>query len=292
MWQPQNEEEILDVLTNGSLEETDTFDAKSEIPPKNIETAKDVSAFANTAGGVIIFGIKEDGNKRLTIPSPFELKGQRERIEQIIQTSISEIPKYKLKVIETQSDPSKGYIILTIEPSERAPHMVIVKGDQRFYGRAESKNYILTEAEVARLYERREITRSNMLALLDELIEKDPLKEDKDFIHLHILVKPVLSSDTFLDELQTSMVKKTGFERSLPDLLDMALKTALKQHLFKEEGQYKSLSTPGTWQRKLKGITAMFIVAGITTVLRAAMLCICALISTGAEHYSVAGWER
>jgi predicted HTH transcriptional regulator len=52
MWIPRNEQEIEIAAENRSLEETVTFDAKREIPSKNSETAKDVSALANAAGGV------------------------------------------------------------------------------------------------------------------------------------------------------------------------------------------------------------------------------------------------
>lgn len=253
MWQPQSEDEILTALSNGSLEETVTFEAKSEIPAKNSELAKDVAAIANTSGGVIVFGIREDSNKRLTIATPFDLKGQRERIDQIIQTSISEIPTYKLRAIETAGDPSKGYIILKIEPSERAPHMVEVKGEQRYYGRSETGNRVLTEIEVARLYERRQLTRSDALALLNKLIAADPLKEEVGYIHLHILVKPVLAKSSLLEEVQKSTRKETGFDYFIPHILDAALKTAIKPKLFNDDEYYFGLSTPPRWEPRIDG---------------------------------------
>ena len=58
MWIPKNERDILAVTTNGSLEETLTFEAKSEIPPKHVDLAIEVSAMANTSGGVIVIGLK------------------------------------------------------------------------------------------------------------------------------------------------------------------------------------------------------------------------------------------
>jgi len=253
MWHPDSENEILTALSNGSLEETVTFEAKSEIPAKNTELAKDVAALANTSGGTIVFGIQEDSNKRLTIATPFTLKGQRERIDQVIQTSISEIPIYKISAIESSGDPSKGFIILRIEPSERAPHMVEVKGEKRYYGRSDTGNRVLTEVEVARLYERRQTTKSNTSALLENLIDENLLKDDTEYIHLYILVKPVLISDSFLEDLQKSIYKKTGYEYFLSDILNDSLKTAIKPNLFKNDDYHYGLSTAPRWERRIDG---------------------------------------
>ena len=60
MWIPKNEQDILTASANRSLEETVTVDAKREIPKRNSDTAVDVSALANTAGGVLLYGVDED----------------------------------------------------------------------------------------------------------------------------------------------------------------------------------------------------------------------------------------
>lgn len=77
MWIPRTEEEIVDAINRISLEETSTFDAKREISAKNTETAKDVSAMANSAGGVLLYGVGEDQNRRLTILNPTPLRGNQ-----------------------------------------------------------------------------------------------------------------------------------------------------------------------------------------------------------------------
>src|SRR5438552_238241 len=168
MWIPKTETDIIAAARTGHLEETVTFDAKREIPPKNIETAKDVSAFANASGGVLVYGLGEDSNRRLTVLSPIVLEGQRERIEQIIRTSIDEVPSFSIFTIGTAKESSEGFVVVTVPPSERAPHMVVAKGERRFYGRGETGNYVLSQSEIARLYERRTTSGSDMLPLLDE----------------------------------------------------------------------------------------------------------------------------
>lgn len=200
MWIPQSEQDIINAIANNSLEETETFDAKREIPPKNVETAKDVSAMANSAGGVIIYGIDEDTNGRPTILTPIVLEGQREKIDQIIRTSVSEVPYLNMRTIPTSSDATLGYLIVVTPPSERAPHMVIVKGEKRFYGRGETGNYPLSEPEVARLYERRKLVDANIIQFLEDAIIAAPIDESEDFAHLFVVAKPVFQDENLLNK--------------------------------------------------------------------------------------------
>jgi|SRR6185312_85463 len=106
MWIPKNEQEIVEAAANRSLEETITFDGKRELPAQNVATAKSVSAFANTSGGVLIYGIGEDSDRKLTVLNPLPLKGERERIDQIVRTCVDEVPFLKISGIETKNDPS------------------------------------------------------------------------------------------------------------------------------------------------------------------------------------------
>ncbi len=198
MWIPRTEEEIVDAINRISLEETSTFDAKREIPAKNTETAKDVSAMANSAGGVLLYGVGEDQNRRLTILNPTPLRGQPERVEQIIRTSIDEVPNFNVISISTKSDPTLGYMAVVVPPSDRAPHMVIVKGERRYYGRGETGNYILSQIEIARLYERRIQASEGVLPLLDEHISRPPIQRDDRYTHLHVVARPVLHEEPIL----------------------------------------------------------------------------------------------
>ena len=72
MWIPRDTEELVKAVQDGILTETETFDAKSQMDDNATETAKDIAAMANY-GGVIIYGINEDDNKRLTHLTPVQL---------------------------------------------------------------------------------------------------------------------------------------------------------------------------------------------------------------------------
>jgi hypothetical protein len=200
MWLPKTEKEIIEVVNSGSLNETSNFDAKKEISTKSQEIAKDIASMAND-GGVIIYGIGEDENKRLTILNPISLAGQPERIDAIVRSSIAEPPQIHITTIPTVNNISVGYLIILIPPSERAPHMVIVNGDHRFYGRTATGNAPLNEGEVARLYARREKTEIDRDQLLENEIEKSPLEPNGNFAYLYLFAKPVLSKEGFFDSL-------------------------------------------------------------------------------------------
>lgn len=248
MWIPKSEQEIVAATTSRSLEETATFDAKREVPAKNIETAKDVSALANSAGGVLLYGVDEDTSGYPTILNPILIEGQRERIDQIIRTSVDEVPRFTITTIPVEADPSKGYIVVLVPPSERAPHMVIVKGERRFYGRGETGNYILSQAEVARLYERRQLLTSSISSLLEQHIGAPPIPANEHFAHLHIVAKPVLGDDSLLTKAQ-----KPG-ESARVLLTDLVVAVRGDSNLFRTDAYSPDFNPPVTgWTRHPEG---------------------------------------
>jgi hypothetical protein len=157
MWIPKTAAEVQEAATRGDLEETHTFDAKSALPApkKNHDLAVDVDAMT-VDGGSLLYGLGEDENGRLTVLAPVELAGAPERVAQIVETSISEPPFIRIQTLPLEEEPSKGYVLVIVPQSPRAPHQVISSGDMRYYGRGAKGNRVLSEAEVAALYARRE----------------------------------------------------------------------------------------------------------------------------------------
>jgi hypothetical protein len=88
-----------------------------------------------TDGGVLLYGVAEDEDKRATIPRPIELAGAAERVDQIVQTSIAEAPYIDVRPYPTEDDATVGYLLVIVPQSVRAPHQVTVNSDLRFYGR-------------------------------------------------------------------------------------------------------------------------------------------------------------
>ena len=106
MWIPKSEGEILAAIEAGDLIETANFDAKAALPAKgkSKDLAIDVAAMS-TDGGTLLYGIGEDDNDRPTMLQPFRLAGARERVDQILRTSVAEPPEVQVREIPTDGDP-------------------------------------------------------------------------------------------------------------------------------------------------------------------------------------------
>src|SRR5260370_32799789 len=107
-----------------------------------------------TGGGVLCYGVAEDANRQASVLSPLKLEGARERIDQIVQAGIAEAPYIEIRQIATLADPTRGYVLVLVPLSSRAPQMVTVNGDNRFYRRSGTRNVPMNEFEVATMYER------------------------------------------------------------------------------------------------------------------------------------------
>lgn len=145
MWRPTTEAEILAAL--GGFTETAFLEAKEKIP-KGLDVAKQVAAMA-TDGGTIVYGIAEEHG--VFSRSPFPLDGAELRITQAVDHHLRDRPPIRSWPVETDADPSIGYVVVAVEASPRAPHMV----DGRFYGRSGPGNVVLDQGVVDLLYERR-----------------------------------------------------------------------------------------------------------------------------------------
>ncbi|HSH79971.1 MAG TPA: ATP-binding protein [Herpetosiphonaceae bacterium] len=220
MWIPKTEAEIRAVLAAGELSETATFDAKRELPAakKSINLAIDVAAMAND-GGVLLYGIDQDEQGQPTILAPIALAGVRERIDNIVRSCITEPPTIEVNTIPTEADPSVGYAVVAVPPSPRAPHMVVKDRDYHFYGRSAAGNALLTEGEVARLYERRQRWEVDREAIIQGEIEQSPLQAHGDYGYLYIGVRPVIPDDRLLDRARERLTPQARDARLLLERL-------------------------------------------------------------------------
>lgn len=136
--------EDIESLIQNQIGESLTIEYKQELGTKNSEIAKDISAFANTSGGVIIYGIEEDGR----IPTSkhwIEGANIKEKIENIILTVIQ--PRLRNVVINPISNPensSQTIFVVNIPESPDAPHMV----DHRYFRRYNFQSIPMEDYEV------------------------------------------------------------------------------------------------------------------------------------------------
>jgi len=146
--------EDIKLLIDSNELENKYLEYKQELP-KNDDKSKhelcaDVSSFANSAGGYIIYGVKEPEN----IENIYELVGldsidaDKEilRISQIFQYHIKERINFDIKPI--QIDNVKCIIIIHIPKSWLAPHAVKFSDNLKFYSRHSNGKYLLDINEI------------------------------------------------------------------------------------------------------------------------------------------------
>jgi hypothetical protein len=158
--QPQdwNEDDLLGLVADRAQESlTLEFKACDALTNKRWKTelAKDVSAFANSAGGTIIYGIREDEHTHEAGSidvgyDPGEIN--KERLEQIINSNIHRrIEGVRINAIVLhRTRPGNVLFVIHVPESGRAPHMA----DHRFYKRFEFASVPMEEYEVRERYRR------------------------------------------------------------------------------------------------------------------------------------------
>lgn len=124
------------------------------------EFLADVCSFANSSGGDIIFGIRDqkDSNGRATgVPetivglSDINLSAERERMESIIRDGI----RPRVPGVQTRDFAIQGHrsvVLLRIGRSWIRPHMVTYAGTSRFYSRHSTGKYQLDVQEIGQAF--------------------------------------------------------------------------------------------------------------------------------------------
>ena len=151
------EEDLLELVKQGTQESIDLeykgCNALGKNDGKKNEISKDVSAFANSAGGTIVYGMIEDGHVPTAIDHGFDPKQiSKEWLEQVINSRIHRrIDGVKIKQINlSTTNPSRVAYVVCIPQSLRAPHQA---ADKKFYKRFNFESVPMEE------YEIRDVTR-------------------------------------------------------------------------------------------------------------------------------------
>lgn len=122
--------EIESLWDNGQ-KETLNLEYKADVSLNSDEIAKDISSFANSEGGVIIYGLSEDSTKGTAIKSSgIVLKKKDERIQQIVSSSIAPELQIRIDIIQALDEltlkplTDMGFIVVKIPKSEMYIHQV------------------------------------------------------------------------------------------------------------------------------------------------------------------------
>lgn len=151
-----SEADLLDLITN-QVAEDKIVDYKLFLPGNSDEDKKeflyDVSSFANTAGGHLVFGMDEIQGIASNLPGISNLDPDKEklRIENIIRDGISpRIAGISIHVVNLSNGNSA--VVIHVPKSWSSPHLVAFKNASRFYARNSAGKYQLDVQEIRQAF--------------------------------------------------------------------------------------------------------------------------------------------
>ncbi len=140
--------------------------ALSKSDKEKKEMCKDVSAFANSDGGMLIYGVKEE----YTVPKEIDggidtSKINKEWIDQILSTNIMPVIS-GIEIVEIKKTEIMSIFVVNIPKSFRGPHQA---PDKRYYKRYNARSAPMEHYEIDDVRNRRQIIPS--LISIDVQIE-------------------------------------------------------------------------------------------------------------------------
>jgi hypothetical protein len=148
----------LQQLIDNKIPEGITIDYKELLnvqkPKDKKEFLQDISAFANTQGGCIIYGMKEEKSvaSELCGITLENADVEIQKLDNLIRDGIEpRIYGTQIKTVKL-SNSSKCALVIWIPRSFNPPHMVIIDGHRKFYGRNSSGKYPLSVEELRILF--------------------------------------------------------------------------------------------------------------------------------------------
>lgn len=139
----------LEALIRKEVQESvhlDYKDSRAIHRSKRHEIAKDVSAFANSDGGILIYGISEEQNLPVAIDNGVDHKSfAREWLEEVITSNITPTIEGLSIVQIPLSDNNSAYVI-NVPKSHRAPHQE--QSSKRYYRRYNFKSQPMEDYEI------------------------------------------------------------------------------------------------------------------------------------------------
>ena len=153
---PKTLEEI-DALIRNQVQESLHLDYKGSdsldpVRVRNAEIAKDVSSFANSDGGIIVYGVMEEKQFPVKVDGGVDhIKFSRERLEQVIQSNVS--PKVDgIEIVQIRISGERSAYAIGIPKSFRGPHQA---SDYRYYKRHNFASVPMEDYEINDVRSRR-----------------------------------------------------------------------------------------------------------------------------------------
>ena len=125
--------------------ETSDYDKKLMLEKKRPKSwCKSVSAFANSFGGVLIFGVSDSGE----MIGLEDAEGDAEIISETIKNRITPLPQFKLRF---ECEEEQKLVILEIYKGEETPYYYAADGVMEAYTRIGNESVLVDATEHKRL---------------------------------------------------------------------------------------------------------------------------------------------
>ncbi len=142
----------LNSLIKSSVLEGKTIEYKEKLPGNSDTDRKeflaDISSFANTSGGDLVFGIASEKGlpKEIVGLEISNVDAEKLKYEEIVRNGLE--PKINFTIHTVPITSNKFILIFRMNKSWLGPHRVIYKGHDKFYGRNSAGKYPLDTGEL------------------------------------------------------------------------------------------------------------------------------------------------
>lgn len=205
----------IEALIANSIEEgyyldfkrAESLDPKDE--KKKTEISKDVCCFANTYGGIIVYGVEEKDHVASNYSFIDGKEITKEWLGQLIQGRIQkQIPDLKIYPIRFDKKFEKTIYLVKIPQSVDAPHMAY---DGRFYKRDNFNIIRMSELDVRNTYNR--LTKGNL-----EIAEVR-FNQDSHGGNVNITNTVNYTIRFYVENIGNTIENNLKFEISIPDII-------------------------------------------------------------------------
>lgn len=154
---PSLSAENIDQLVEGCIREDTDLDFKETLygngDSERRDLAGDVAALANSLGGAVILGVRDDDGRVVSAPGVVLSDAEELRMRQILAGNLA--PRCAVQIYRVERSPGLGFYVLEVARSPEAPHAVRVGDSLRYPRRDGAGIRWLSESEVANAYRNR-----------------------------------------------------------------------------------------------------------------------------------------
>jgi hypothetical protein len=205
-------------LTENAVQEGLTIEYKAGLvlgtDAEKKEFLADVSSFANTKGGDLIFGIEENQGSPTSISgiAISDIDQEKLRLENMVSSGIS--PRIVFGIQAVRLTNGKNVLIIRVGQSWNTPHRVIFKGHDKFYARNSSGKYPMDVHQLR--------TAFNLSSSITEEIRRFKLERlsdiqmGKTFFPLPLgpkIIVHLIPIESFANKLDFGVLPKANFDK-------------------------------------------------------------------------------